>query len=517
MKLITKEQIMKNKNKAIENFGRIVAILCLLVNIGCKDDAWNEHYDQLDPRLESNILSSLSENPDYSTFVRYLNQTGYSNELAASQSYTVWAPNNAAFEQVSDDVLADEDLLKELIGNHISLFSYNTSSNDQTLVKMFNNKYVEFVNTTEGSTFGGVPVSDSDLLTSNGIVHCIDDVLLVNPNIWGYLNDEADQFPILMDFLTQFNETGFDEANSVKTGSNTLGQPVYDSIFTTTNTYFNTIGDLSSEEARFTFIGLTDEVYAEVFDDLDDYFFIPRNTAAVKQYTDSAIFRNLNLPLVEYDDLNGTSVPTTTDGAVIIEPSTIVDNVSLSNGNLFVVDELNYAPEDIIYKPIRYEIENTDRRTLGSLTDFAVQKKYDAFASDQFTNVVSLFRNPDANNSNNYLEIEFSNVLAARYKINLKFSPIGAAQDTKLKFELTYTQSNFRQGVVEIPPIIVSNLEDGVITIGEDFYDFFVYVNDDEDALFKMKFKIIIDVSEPELILYDRKFGIDYVELVPTE
>lgn len=514
---------MKNKNKAIVNFGRIVAILCLFATIGCKDDAWDEHYEQLDSRLESNILSILSEDPDYSTFVKYLNQTGYSSQLAASQAYTVWAPNNAAFAQVSVDILNNPDLLKELIGNHISsfsyntLFAYNTTSNEETLVQMFNNKYVEFINTSAGSSFGGVNVVEADLLTSNGIVHGIDEVLLVNPNIWGYLNDKADQFPILMDFLTQFNETGFDEANSVKTGTNTLGQPVYDSIFSTTNSYFKTIGDLSREEARFTFIGLTDDVYTQVFDDLDDFFFIPRDDAAIKEYTDSAIFRNLNLPLVESSDLNGTPVPTTTGGAVVIEPSTIVENVGLSNGNLFVVDQLNYDPKDIIYKDIRYEIENTDRRTLGSLTDFSVQKKYNAFASGQFTNVVSLLRNPDSNNTNNYLEIEFSNVLAASYKINLKFSPIGAAQDTKLKFELTYTQSDFREGVVEIPPIIVSNLEDGVVSIGEDSYDFSVYVNDDEESIYQMKLKIIVDVSEPELLLYDRKFGIDYAELVPTE
>ncbi|MEP3837829.1 MAG: fasciclin domain-containing protein [Algibacter sp.] len=506
---------MKNKNKAMLNFGRIVAILCLLATIGCKDEAWDEHYAQADSRLESNILSVLSEDTDYSTFVKYLKQTGYSSQLATAQAYTVWAPNNAAFAQVSADVINNPDLLKELIGNHISLFSYNTASNAETLVKMFNNKYVEFVNNSEGSTFGDVNVVETDILTSNGILHTLDEVLEVNPNIWGYLNDNADQFPTVMDFLTTFNETGFDEASSVKIGTNTLGQTVYDSVFSTTNSYFKIIGDLSSEEQRFTFIGLTDDLYTSAFDQLDDYFFHPV-ADSTKAVTDRTIIDNLTFPLVEMDELTNEPLTTTTGNQIVIDPNAIVENVDLSNGNIFVLNELNYDPMGIVYKPIRYEIENTDKRTIGSITDFSVQKKYDVFASGQFTNVVRLSRNPTSNNSNNYFEISFNNVLSASYKINLKFTPIGAAQDTKLKFEFSYIDSNKNPVVVEIPPIVVSNLEEGVITIG-DVYDIPVYIDNSEENIYYAKLKVIVDVSEPELLLYDRSFGIDYAELVPTE
>ncbi|MFY0713655.1 fasciclin domain-containing protein [Seonamhaeicola sp. NFXS20] len=505
---------MKNKNKAIVNFGRIVVMLSLLVTLGCKDDAWDDHYEQLDSRLESNILSILSEDPDYSTFVNYLNQTGYSSLLATAQAYTVWAPDNAAFQQVSSDILSNPDLLKELIGNHISLFSHNTAQNEETLVKMLNNKYVEFLNTSESSTFGGVNVVEKDILASNGILHTIDEVLQVNPNIWGYLNDNAEQFPLLMDYLSQFNETAFDPDNSIQTGTNTLGQPVYDSIFSSTNTYFKVIGDLSSEEERFSFIGLTDDAYASIFDVLDDYYYSPIPDS-IKNRTDKTIFENLNFPLVEPSELSGNTITTTTGSDIMLDPSLIVENVPLSNGNLFVMNELDYDPRGVIYKPIRYEIENTENRTIGSLSDFSIQKKYDAFASGQFTNEVSLLENPDGSDGNNYFEITFSNVLAASYNLNLKFSPVGASQDTKLKIQLRYIGSNFAPITEEIP-LIVNNLEDGVVTIG-DAFDFSFYATGIEGDYFSVTLKIIIDVSEPELLLYDRRFGIDYAELVPTE
>ncbi|WP_406683226.1 fasciclin domain-containing protein [Seonamhaeicola sp. MEBiC1930] len=510
-----KEHIMKNRTNTIFNFGRLLMIAGLLITYSCKDDAWDAHYEQLDSRLETNILSILSEDPDYSIFVNYLYQTGLNEALETAQAYTVWAPNNAAFGQVSSDIVNDPDLLKALIGNHISLFSFNTANNEQTFVKMFNDKYVEFLNSNTASSFGGIDILEKDILASNGIIHTMNEVLEVSPNIWGYLNENEDQFPTLMTFLNQFNETGFDEANSVKTGTNTLGQTVYDSVFKSTNTYFKTIGDLSSEEERFTFIGLTENIYAEVYDDLDDYYRV-FPVDSTKSNTDKAIFRNLNYPFVNSNDLGMTSITSTTGGEVVIDPSDIAEDVSLSNGNLLLLNDLTFDPVGLIYKPIRFEVENNDIRTIGSLTDFSIQKKYDAFASGQFTNVIRLLENPDATESNNYFELNFSNVLAASYNLNLKFTPVGASQDTKLRFELRLIAPNFRPTLVRIPAIVVSNLEDGVVTIGDVINNSF-YVNGLEGNYFFMNLRIYVDVSEPELLLYDRHFGLDYVELVPTE
>ncbi|WP_299669140.1 fasciclin domain-containing protein [uncultured Polaribacter sp.] len=512
-----KELLMKNKNKYIYNLSFFVAVLTILVTIiGCKDDAWENHYKELDSSLENNLLSVLSEGAEYTVFVDLLEQTGYDALLETPQAYTVWAPNNTALAQVSTDILNAPDLLSEFIGNHISRFSYNTSfAENSVLVKMLNNKSIQFSNSSGSVTFGDVNVVEKDILTANGILHKIDDVLTVRPNVFDYLNDNALRFPILLDFLTQFNETVFDEVNSVKIGTNTLGQPVYDSIFNSSNSYFNIIGNLSSEEERYTFIGLTDAVYENIFDDLYDYYQHPV-ADSTKYYTDSAIFSNLNFPIVNLEDLDGSAITTTTGNNVIINSGNVIENYALSNGNLFVVDQLDYDPKNIIYKKIRYEVENSSRREIGSLSDFTIQKKYDINASGDFTNTVSLTKNPNANNSNNYFEIAFSNVLSANYNIDLKFSPIGAAKQTKLKFEFSYVDENENIIVNEIPAIIISNQEDGVVRIGGT-YAIPVYINSNKTNNFFVKLKVIIDVSEPELLLYDRSFGIDYAELVPID
>ncbi|XMO85330.1 fasciclin domain-containing protein [Algibacter sp. AS12] len=515
---------MNNKNNFIATLSRTLAIVLILFAFSCKEEALEEHYEQLDDRLETSILETLSSDSDYSTFLQLIKQTGYEHLLSSSQAFTVWAPNNEALSMVSSTILNDDVALTALIGNHISRFTYNSTisyneelQDNSVLVKMFNNKYVEFSNAGGQVTFGDVAVQDADILTTNGVLHKMSDVLTVSPNIWSYLNDNANDFPELITYFEQFNKISFDEENSVSLGQNSLGQTVYDSVFSITNTRFSTIGDLSSEESRFTFLGLTDAAYTGVYDSFKDFYQFPVEDS-VKTNTNRTIFNNLNFfPIVELEDLDGITTNRNTAGNnVIIDPASVTENFSLSNGNLFVVNELNYDPKNVMYKPIRYEIENPERRTIGNLSEFSVVQDFDETASGRFTNTVNLLANPDNNDSNNYVEVAFTNVLSASYKINVKFSRVGASKKTKLKFELSYVDASKQTVVHEIDAIDVSNLEEGVVTIG-DIYDIPVFVNNEIDNDYFVKLKVIVDVIDAELILYDRKFGLDYVELTPVE
>jgi hypothetical protein len=87
-----------------------------------------------------------------------------------------------------------------------------------------------------------------------------------------------------------------------------------------------------------------------------------------------------------------------------------------------------------------------------------------------------------------------------------------------LKFEFAYRGANYRLVKNEIPAIVVNKEENGIIQLGDgETYDLAWYVDESEDNFFVVKLKVIVDVSEAELLLYDRKFGIDYIELIPAE
>lgn len=506
---------MKNINKFAFVLTHMFLVGLLLLTIGCDDDTWDNHYNSSDARLEYSIMDVLSKDPDLTRFVELLKETGNDTVLAYSQAHTVWAPDNTALESLSDDILNDEFKLKQFINNHIGQFSYNSSSIDEPVfVKMLNNKYVEFVKSGSDIMFGDVAVTETDLLASNGIVHKLDDKVIVNPNIWGTLNERELDFPIMMDFLNQFNETVFDEENSVVIGRNSLGQNVYDSIFVDSNSHFDIVGQLDSEERRYTTIGITDDAYTTMYNEFEPYFFHPVSDTIVKN-TNNMIFDNFNFHPFEAEDMNGYLF-TTTGSSVKLDAANVVEDVPLSNGNLLVMSELGYDPRDLFYKSSRYEIEDDRNRVIGSEDDMSIIKRYDLGSSGTFYNVVSLNKAPDATESNNYFEVNFSDVVVGEYKINIKFRPIGASQSTKLKFEFTYPYINGFVIKRKIGPIVVSNTQEEILEIGDPYLTY-VHVGNAQYTNYPVKLKVFVDVTEPELVLYDRTFGIDYVELVPVE
>jgi uncharacterized surface protein with fasciclin (FAS1) repeats len=491
-----------------------VVIGLLLGLIACDDDT-DEHYTQRDDALEYNLETIIAADEDLSIFYGYLQETGYDSLLSYAQAYTVWAPTNDAFDEVSSDILNDADLLYELIGNHICLYSYTSSDidDDGILVKMFNDKYIQ--NTTEDGEvyFDEYMVTEGDILSNNGILHKIDGVVTVKSNIWEYLESKSDEFPELVEYITQFDSLAFDPDESTVIGQNTLGEDVYDSVWVTTNTYFDEVGDLDSEEDRFTFVALSDDVYASAYDIYKDYYYHPVEDSTISN-VQSAIYRNLVFD--ELSDFYGTVVTNTLGNEVTIYESSVSEDVSLSNGDILVVNNFDFEPEDLIYKTIRYELENTERRVIGDNDALTISKSYDITASGLYVNTVQLDENPDNDESNNYFEVEFSYVLSADYDVYIKFADIGASQKCKLKFEFSYTDVDGSVVTHEIESMDIAPDEVGLIQIGET-YSNPVYVNDDEDNDYIVKLKVYIDVSEAELLLYDRQVGIDYIELVPVE
>lgn len=493
----------------------IIALIVFTTLVSCKDD-WDDHYEQIDVRLESDILTALSKDADYSSFLTYLKETHTDSLLMASQSYTVWAPNNEAFELIPTEVLNDPEMLKLLMENHIGRNTYTSESfEDIVLVKMFNGKYLDFRKTGGSITFGGVETLESDILTSNGVIHKIKNTIPVRDNIWSYLTDNETLFPYQISYLEQFNQIAFDEDASTPISTNTLGQTVYDSVFKQSNSFFDVIGDLNDEEKRFSFIGLTDEVYNKLYGNLEGYF-AHKVQDSTKLAVDRVIFKNINFSLIDPITLDGVEIDTTTTGnEVVINPPISTDE--FSNGNVFSVNEYNLDPKEIFYKPSRYEIENTVRREIGSTVDLSIQSNFKENASGRFTNTISLLNDPDSNNTNNFFQVEFTNVYAAAYNVKVKFSPVANDDEsTKVKFELEYNELDGTTVTEEIEPIIVAPDEESDIQIGGD-YVFNAFVDESVENIYSVKLKVIVDVSNAELALYNRRFGIDYVELVPVE
>ena len=102
---------------------KLMWVLCLGICIaGCKK--WDDHVRASEKALNMTLLQAISEHPKLTRFYEYLKKSGLDKELASSKSYTVWAPQDAALQNLDPAVIADSAKLRRFVANHISSETY---------------------------------------------------------------------------------------------------------------------------------------------------------------------------------------------------------------------------------------------------------------------------------------------------------------------------------------------------------------------------------------------------------
>ena len=142
-----------------------------------------------DPEIPESIVALAQSNPDFSTLVEAVGAAGLGERLSTvdGDTYTILAPNNAAFEAAiealdttAEDLLAREDLAAILQFHAIegSLTVEDIATYDGGTLDTLNGATLN-VEVVDGNvTINGANILAQDLETGNGIVHVIDSVLL---------------------------------------------------------------------------------------------------------------------------------------------------------------------------------------------------------------------------------------------------------------------------------------------------------------------------------------------------
>lgn len=129
-----------------------------------------------------NLLDTATSNKDFSTLVDAIKRAHLEDALKGNKEYTVFAPNNEAFDKMSkeefQEILQNEKELQNILKYHLipgKVWSKDIEDKEYKTVQGENIR----VNTKKG----GVKVNDSnviktDIETSNGIIHVIDEPLV---------------------------------------------------------------------------------------------------------------------------------------------------------------------------------------------------------------------------------------------------------------------------------------------------------------------------------------------------
>lgn len=137
--------------------------------------------------LESTARNAYT---DLTAFLGALYATNVIDEVVAQTDLTIFAPHNAAFQQLAGTFSAlDAESLKKILRYHIvpgNLTHVWELQNSSSLVTAQNNKTLHITRHTNFIYVNSAEIIQTDILIANGIVHMIDNVL--SP-------DEADAKP----------------------------------------------------------------------------------------------------------------------------------------------------------------------------------------------------------------------------------------------------------------------------------------------------------------------------------
>ena len=130
----------------------------------------------------ANILSLLLSDPQFSTLVQAVQSAGMADTLRTGGPFTLFAPTNAAFEQLPEGtleaLLQNPDALAELLSYHLVPQRLEQSAFATTpALRTVLGPALALRVTGTSATVNGAAVAASSPATGNGLVHPIDMVL----------------------------------------------------------------------------------------------------------------------------------------------------------------------------------------------------------------------------------------------------------------------------------------------------------------------------------------------------
>lgn len=349
----------------------LLLILVSMLAFSCMDDEWDQHYTSSSPTVDMKMWDALRdtvkfpEYAKYSKFVNYLVQAGYDSVLNTNNSFTLFVPDNEAFEnylQVGED-------LEQTIGYHIGSTAFlpvniNGSRKLQTISK----KYIQLSKIGDDVYADGINVVNQSPVFIDGIIMELDKVAYPRPNLYEYFKKYSS---VMSWYIDQQDSLAFDVVNSNALGFDADGKTIYDSTFVVVNKFEDEIFPVAQEfrNKAATFIVFSQEQYEQALNDMafklgagfNDYRDIPsdwQEDVLIPYYLETSVFDSA----ITYAKIAKDTIKNIWGDSVIIDHFNIDASTEFqcSNGKVFTMNEFE-VPEKLYVDTIRIEGESLIR------------------------------------------------------------------------------------------------------------------------------------------------------------
>src|SRR5699024_3081182 len=241
----------------------------ILLVLSC--NKWEKHLHPNNEVSHKTLIQEIKKTSSISQLSKYLERTGLDEKLNSFKGYTVWAPDNKAFDAISPELKKDTGKLRQLLLNHIAIGSYFVDEQEDTnRILMLNGKRVPFYE----NNFDSAKIVRANDRAKNGVLHIIDKVVPPLPNIWEVILSSKNQY-VQNNYISELDYSKQDPATAVVDSiSSITGEPVYKpgTGIVTINSFKNNIYDVSNEDSLFTYIILSNDEYDKEKQQLKGFF-----------------------------------------------------------------------------------------------------------------------------------------------------------------------------------------------------------------------------------------------------
>ncbi|MBF8961911.1 fasciclin domain-containing protein [Pontibacter sp. FD36] len=134
---------------------------------------------------ERSLLDNVAANSDLNTFSSLLRTAGVAKSLSGTGPYTVFAPTEAAFQALPDSLRDNlnspdhREMLQQVLNNHIIAGKLTTSDlQDGAILKTAAGRQLKVTKRNSNVRIDSAVIEDPDGMSSNGVLHTIDKVLV---------------------------------------------------------------------------------------------------------------------------------------------------------------------------------------------------------------------------------------------------------------------------------------------------------------------------------------------------
>jgi hypothetical protein len=415
-----------------------ILILCVAIFNSCRDKEWFEHYDKHDEKVNTKLWTSIMNDSRFSSFVRLMQENELDTLIASEQSFTLFIPDNTAFESLSDTV----KLIDQLLKYHISSAMINTRNiQESDRIKTLSEKFSHIEKLGSDYYYDGHLIIESSPLYLDGRYYVLSELAYPRPNLYEFTELFS---PVLKSYIDSRDSISLDYSQSTALGYNDQGNTIYDSVFTVINRferdYFPVTQEFRSKAA--TFVLFTQEQYNEALNEMADnltgafntYEDIPKkwqNEKFIPEIIKGSLFNNM-LPFEAFmeEDIKSITGDTVQVNYEIINPNSII----CSNGLVYTYSYFT-VPDSLYRGELRIEMEDlidTVGNEIWEWNESVTALGYSIDISEQFVSTASgeavgsgaLPRNYDGDFS---FEFKFENVFPMKYRLEFRgfYKPSG--------------------------------------------------------------------------------------------